>query len=411
MKILHTARYFFPHTGGGTIRVYNIAKNLVKLGHEVHLLVHHPSSIEQCNLDFGGTIPLEEEMDGIHIHRLSYFSPNSLYWALSVPLMRRRAIQLMREYNIDVVLSDNPPYLIGTASVRAAKKYGIPMVINVHDVWGAGHYSNLQYQIGAALERYCVRHVQNFVTVSPGLQTILANQFHLPEECIGISPNAIDLDRFENVEQKKNKVIEQYPTLELKADGKYIIFVGIMRQWAGVQFLIQAFAKISRRFPDYKLLLVGGGGDKSFFEKMCRDLDISERVVFTDSMPYEEIPGFIALAKIACAPFPSSKVTDQKQLMSPLKVLEYMAAGQAVVASRVGGMENYIKENETGILFTPENVPEFAEKLSELIENPTLVNRLGENARSFVQDEKYGWLSSARTVETVLKRAITENKK
>lgn len=403
MKILHTARWFFPHTGGGSIRVYNIAKNLVNLGHEVHLLVHHPESIDQCNLEQdGASVPLFENYHGIHVYRLPYFPPNFLYWSLSIPLMARKALEIIRRHKIDAVLSDNPPYLVGAASLLASRLAKIPMVINVHDVWGASHYSSIQYKVGAALERFCTRRVQHFVTVSEGLRLILSDSFGIPGENIGIAANAIDLSRFQLQPEQARQTLEKYRSFGVVPDGKYIIFVGIMRQWAGVQYLVEAFVRVVQRHPEYKLLLIGGGGDKENFQQLAQQFGISDHIIFTDSLPYSDIPALISVAQVGCAPFPSTKVTDQKQLISPLKVLEYMAAGKAVVASRVGGMENYIRDYETGILFPPGDVAQLAEKIIELIEHPELVQKLGMQAKAYVQDEKFGWLASARTVETAL---------
>ncbi|MBN2092424.1 glycosyltransferase family 4 protein [candidate division KSB1 bacterium] len=403
MKILQTARWFFPHTGGGTIRVYNIARNLVKLGHEVHLLVHHPDSIEQCNVNHSDEkIKLQEEYDGIRVYRLPYYPPNFLYWSISIPLMTRKAYQIIREQKIDVVLSDNPPYLVGTASFLASRMASIPMVINVHDVWGATHYTSIQYKVGASLEQFCTRKIGHFVTVSEGLRTVLSDSFQIPLENIGVAANAIDLSRFNINETQVAQTLACYPQFHLKKSEKYVVFVGIMRQWAGVQYLIEAFAKVIQAHPELKLLLVGGGGDKEWFMELAQKFQIMDHIIFTDALPYIDIPAFISLATITCAPFPSTRVTDQKQLMSPLKVLEYMAAGKAVIASHVGGMENYITDHQTGLMVPPGDVEALANKISYLIERPDLIKTLGENARTFVQDEKFGWLASAKVVENML---------
>lgn len=409
MKILHTARWFFPHTGGGAIRVYNIAKSLIELGHEVHLLVHHPKSIDQCNLEHNTKEILGyENYDGIHVHRLPYFPPNFLYWSFSIPMMSKKAIALIRRHKIDVILSDNPPYLVGSASYVAGKMTNTPMVINVHDIWGASHYSSLQFKAGAALEKFCTRRIKRFVTASEGLRIVLSESFSIPVENIGVAANAIDLSRFNVSEDTITQTLKRYSQFNLKRDGKYIIFVGILRKWAGVQFLIEAFSRVVKTHPDYKLLLVGGGGDLTFFQELSQKYQVEENVIFTDSLPYSDVPAIISIASIACAPFPSTKVTDQKKLMSPLKILEYMAAGKAVIASRVGGMENYIQENETGMMFTPENVDELAKKLTELIEQPELMQQLGKNAKNYVQDERFGWGVSAKVVEEALQQSFNE---
>jgi glycosyltransferase involved in cell wall biosynthesis len=291
---------------------------------------------------------------------------------------------------------------VGTASYLASRMASIPMVINVHDVWGATHYTSIQYKVGATPEQYCTRKIDHFVTVSEGLRTVLADSFQIPPENIGVAANAIDLSRFNINEAQVDQILARYQQFKLKKSEKYVIFVGIMRQWAGVQYLIEAFAKVIRVHPELKLLLVGGGGDKEWFVQLAQKFQIMDQVIFTDALPYVDIPAFISLATITCAPFPSTRVTDQKQLMSPLKVLEYMAAGKAVIASHVGGMENYITDHQTGLMVPPGDVDGLANKIIYLFEKPELIKKLGENARASVQDEKFGWLASAKVVEKML---------
>jgi hypothetical protein len=107
MKILQMSRCFFPYQGGATVRTYQTAKNLVERGHEVDLLLHHPKSV--AHVASTVDVPLEEEVYGIKVHRLPYIGPQYLYFALSVPMMALRAIKLIEERGIDVILAHNPP--------------------------------------------------------------------------------------------------------------------------------------------------------------------------------------------------------------------------------------------------------------------------------------------------------------
>jgi len=407
MKILQMSRWFFPHVGGGSIRVYQVAKTLTQMGHEVHLLTHNPKSIGQCNLDEEAPL-YEKHPDGFFVHRLPYYKlGKSFNWAISIPLMSRNAVEIIKKEEIDVILSHNPPYLVGTASLSASKLTGKPVVTLIHDVWGASHYSPLQYTIGNFLQRRCIKRSKRVVTASEGLKNIIAKEFNFPKEKIFVSPTGIDL-KFSEIDQSRLKeVLKKYAKLGVRPDGKYIFFVGILRKWAGVPQLIDAFAGLSKdkRYAKFKLLLVGGG-DKAEFEKRAEKLGIKERVIFTDAVPYADVPYLISLATITCAPFPSTSVTDQDKLMSPHKVLEYMVVGKPIVASAVGGMETYIKDNITGVLYKPDDITDLKDKIVYLLENPKLREGLSKNAYEYVRKGGFEWKDSVRSVEKALLEAI-----
>jgi len=420
MKILQMARWFFPHVGGATIRVYNIAKYLTEFGYEVHLLTHNPKSIEQCNLNEEAPL-YEKHPDGFYVYRLPYYDlpagKNIFNWAASIPVMAKKAIEIINENDIDIILSHNPPYLVGTASLIASRRTKKPMVINVHDVWGAEHYGFVKYRIGDFLQKFCVNRTKNFVTASEGLKKIFSQELNVKQDNIFVAPNAINLEHFKIDNDKFDSVIKKYEKLGIKKGVDYIFFVGIMRKWAGINFLIESFAKIinenkNLRFnkDNLKLLLVGGGGDKPEFEKLASDLKISDKVIFTDSVPYEDVPYLISIATVTCAPFPSSRVTDNEKLMSPHKVLEYLAMGKPTVASAVGGMENYIKDNETGILFEPDNLDELTEKIIYLLENPKIRNKISENAYKYIRSGGFEWKNSVKIVESILLKTVAESK-
>ncbi|MBN2014535.1 MAG: glycosyltransferase family 4 protein [Candidatus Altiarchaeota archaeon] len=400
MRILQTARWFFPHVGGASVRVYQTAKNLVDKGHEVHLLVHNPKSIEQCNLS--QEVPNYEEYDGIHVYRMPYFAPKQVYWAATIPLMAKKAINIIKKEKIDVILSHNPPYLVGMSSWIASKFTGVPLTLNVHDVWGAPHYKKYEYMIGKSLERFCCNRAKRIITVSEGLSEVLANETGVDRDKVTAAPNGVDIERFRIEREETDKLKEKYDL----SGKKVVFFVGILRTWAGIQFLIKAFPKVLEKQPESVLFIVGDGGDRKYLESLVDELEIRENTVFTGSVPYSDVPSFIDLADVCVAPFPSTKVTDSRKLMSPHKVLEYMAAEKAVIASRVGGMENYVEEGETGFLVEPEDISDLANKIIALLEDPNMRERFGRKGREHVA-EKHAWTNYVGIVEKTLEDVLT----
>jgi glycosyltransferase involved in cell wall biosynthesis len=96
-------------------------------------------------------------------------------------------------------------------------------------------------------------------------------------------------------------------------------------------------------------MIVGEGFLEKSLRELVKDLGIEDKVIFTGSVPHHKIPEYISSADICVAPFRDTKVTRCK---SPLKIVEYMAMGKAIVAGNVGEVRRLL--GGIGILVEPE---------------------------------------------------------
>src|SRR5256886_16469048 len=125
--------------------------------------------------------------------------------------------------------------------------------------------------------------------------------------------------------------------------------VGSMKPWHGLDVLVEAFARLHERAPDARLLLVGDGPARA---AVCADLSargLNGVVHCTGAVAPREVPGLLTSVDVAVAPYPQATGF----YFSPLKVYEYLAAGRAVVASRVGQLETVIRHDVNGLLCPP----------------------------------------------------------
>jgi glycosyltransferase involved in cell wall biosynthesis len=170
-------------------------------------------------------------------------------------------------------------------------------------------------------------------------------------------------------------------------------FVGTLKPWHGLGTLAEAFALLSRRAPHARLLVVGDGPGREGLE---RDLDargVRGSALLVGAVAPEEVPGLLRSMDAGVAPYPGVPGF----YFSPLKVYEYMAAGLAVVASRVGQLAGLIRPGDNGLLCPPGDAAALAEALVLLHERPSLRRRLGEVARAQVLRE-HTWDAVARRV-------------
>jgi len=152
--------------------------------------------------------------------------------------------------------------------------------------------------------------------------------------------------------------------------GPLVVCVAQLSHEKGHQHLLDAWPDVAARFPNARLALVGDGPLRPRLESRSRELGLAASVVFTG---FQEATPWLAAADIVVLP----SVTEGM----PNAVLEAMALGRPVVATRVGGVPELVEEGETGILVPPNDPSSLAAALCRLIEDPARATRLGNAAR------------------------------
>lgn len=181
------------------------------------------------------------------------------------------------------------------------------------------------------------------------------------------------------------------------ADRRGVLFVGRMTPHKGLDRLIQAL-------PEGERLVIAGsaGHDPQLPERGYRSLlaRLAEgrAVTFAGSPSDAELPGFYRRAAVFALPSVQQTCYGRNVRISELlglSVLEAMASGLPVVASRVGGLPEIIHEGETGFLVEPGDVGALRDRLGLLLGDPALAARMGGNARALVL-ERFTWRSCAQ---------------
>ena len=140
---------------------------------------------------------------------------------------------------------------------------------------------------------------------------------------------------------------------------------------------MEAFAQAHRGVSHFRLLIVGDGPERASLETDVRARGLSRDVTFTGAVAPEAVPGLLASVDAAVAPYPAIA----RFYFSPLKVYEYMAAGRAIVASRIGQLEELLEDGDHALLCPPGDAAALAEVLLRLEGDPALCERLGQAAR------------------------------
>ena len=216
------------------------------------------------------------------------------------------------------------------------------------------------------------RKARLVMAVSESLQSQLRRSRVKPE-LIHVLPNAVNTRLFHT--GLDGSLVRQRFNLE----GRFVIgFVGTFKRWHGVDLLLSAFRDVRRTDPSSHLLLVGDGPIRPQLEQEVRNAGLTEAVTFAGALAHEDVPHYLAAMDTTIAPYPAL----DDFYFSPLKLFEYMAAGRAVVASRVGQVAEVVVDGVTGLLFEPGNLADLVGCIRRLRNNAALRKELGRNANA-----------------------------
>jgi glycosyltransferase involved in cell wall biosynthesis len=243
-------------------------------------------------------------------------------------------------------------------------------------------------------ERLLPRLVDTVSAASEELKRRAMN-LGMPEEDIFPAPVGADLETF-HPDNDGSRIREKYGL----GQAPVVLYMGQLASAAYAHLLLEGLPMIQKEVQDVRLLVVGGGQLLPQLQGHARILGIDQRTIFTDYVPHDEVPEFVAAADVAVAPFHDNEITRCK---SPLKVAEYMAAGKAIVASRVGEVPTMLGDSGKTVL--PKSVVGIAEAVTDYLKHPQMRREHGLLARKRAE-EVYNWPVTAGHLCRAYRRAF-----
>jgi glycosyltransferase involved in cell wall biosynthesis len=188
-----------------------------------------------------------------------------------------------------------------------------------------------------------------------------------------------------------------------EAPEVYVLYFGAAQSWQGIDTLLRAFARLSD-FESLRLVLCASRDSKSWraYERLAAKLGVADRIIWKFALEEPELAGWRQHALVSVAPLTDSP-RNVVQGCAPLKILESMASGTAVVASDVPPVRELIRDRENGWLVHPDRPAELARAIRILLEHPQRARELGEHARRTIE-ERYTWSRST----AALRRAYAD---
>jgi phosphatidylinositol alpha-mannosyltransferase len=236
--------------------------------------------------------------------------------------------------------------------------------------------STFAYFYGKPILRYFFGKLHGRITVSACARDFVGEHFHAEYRII---PNGIDYERF----------ARPLPPIAGLDDGRpNVLFVGRLEKRKGLSYLLRAWGRVRHEIPDARLVVVGGGGGLKHYRKFVGQRD-TEGIVFTGQVSDEELPRYYQSAHVYCAPSTGGESFG-------IVLLEAMAAGRPIVASRIPGYAEVLRDGAEGLLVQPRSAAALAAGLTRLLGDAELRRALG--ARGRAKAAAYDWCRVADRV-------------
>jgi glycosyltransferase involved in cell wall biosynthesis len=223
------------------------------------------------------------------------------------------------------------------------------------------------------------------ISVSENIKKELL-RIHRNTRKIVVIENGVNVDLFYPKDKKEMRNL-----LKLDYECYYLIFVGSFYPHHGVYDIIQIVNRIVQRFPKVKLLMLGKGYLLEDAIKLTKKLGLTSHVNFIGEVEYKDIPNYTNAADAGIYILTGiSKIYGKS-----LKLYEYMACGKPVITGESCG--NFVRDNDVGIVISEENHDHAANTIVHLLNDVTLMNRMGENGRKLVINS-FTWEITAKKI-------------
>jgi 1,2-diacylglycerol 3-alpha-glucosyltransferase len=308
--------------------------------------------------------------------------------------------QLLPALKLDVIHTHHP-ILLGQTAARKATELGLPLVFTFHtQYWEYTHYipfpqEAIQDFLKNAVHKWLkefMQKCQHIIIPSESMKDYLVKEYGL-EESYTVVPTGTDLEPFVKADGKTLRAEKGW------LDETIMISVGRLASEKNWETLLQAFAKVYPEHQKLRLVLIGDGPDRESLQALASELGVAERVTFTGSVPFEEVPAYLKAADV----FSFASVTETQGLVT----IEAMAAGLPVVAVDGSGTRDIIEHGKQGFLV--ENDAEaLAKGLNELLSDSQLMKRFSHNALKKAKSFDVNLLT--KQIVSVYEQAIQDKK-
>lgn len=384
MRILMLSSDFLPSPGGISGHVYELSRQLAARGHQVDLIAGYNK------LD--SDLPLPNMPAGVQLVFHRGFSHNVPGYILMSLLMWRVASKQLLLTNYDVVHWHNLAWeslVVRFLSTRLPKVF-------------SNHSSGFLRRLKVGWRRrwqlpYLLASADHLI--APSKQRVEETRaIDYSAQQITLISNGVDVNRFQPGSPDPHLLTE----LNLDATNRTLLFPCRLEKVKGVDLLLRALQEVLPKHPEVRVLLVGDGSWSEKVTQWIVQYDFQDQVRWVGPKTREEMPAIFRLVEVSIMP---SRIEGGV----PLSALESLASGVPILAVPVGGLQEVVRHEKTGLCIVEEDAYALAVAIEDYLNRPLeQIAQWRQEGRNIVE-EYYSWEVIAEQTESVyhmlLKRA------
>lgn len=368
---------FLPNVGGIAAHVYELARALRALGHDVTIVTFRDSLFA----------PGKEMIDGLPIVKI-YLPRNTVLLYPAFALFEYFSVRrLIKTKKIDLLHSH---YVFPDGFVSRLQP-GVPGIATEHT---SGFLDRLDRGRMLGLYRWVYVRMDHIITPSDELAEAVGS-LGIPGEKITFVSNGVDTEKFSpNVPPKDLR--RQYA---LAPETRVVLCPRRLEPKNGVKYLVEAVPAVLLECPETRFFIVGGSypDQLALLQEKARELGVQDQIIFAGSVPNAEMPSWYTAADVVVLP-------SLKEATS-IAGLEAMACGRPLVGTNVGGIPHLITDGRTGLLVEPRDSDGLANALVRLLTDDTARREMGVAARKKAVDQ-FSWAQVACTVQNIYEKTL-----
>jgi len=371
-KIYYVANARMPNEKAHGIQIAKMTEAMVLSGADLKLIVPARKASLKNMKEFYG---LEVDVPLVKIPVIDTYTYGKLGFVLgSFAFMLASLIYLLwkklagEEFVIYVIDMDLFSFLFLPMAGR-------PLFAEMHDRKPASFPSKILFN--------CAKGI---ITINKIIKQEIADTFNVSADKIVVHPNGIDLNQFAITASKE----EMRKILNLPIGCRIVLYSGRFYDWKGLEILLEAARLLRKEIFIYCV----GGSDGDLKKITGNDKAIPPNLICVGKKDYKEMPLWLRSADTLIVL--GTKRNDYSYLhTSPMKLMEYMASGRQIVASRTPANQEIVSEKEA-FFYLPDDAGDLARKITEALENPVIAGEKVESA--FAKVKELSWKKRADSV-------------
>lgn len=367
--LIFSLAYFPKNVGGAEIAIKEITDRISPLEIEFDMVTLHLNKED----------PKEEKIGNVMVYRIG---TGSFFDKILFPIIGTfRVLQLLKTEKYDAFWVVMFNYVTGSAYIVniLRKLFGqnkIPIIATLQEGDSEKHLKFRHFGLLSLSWKLALKRTYYLTTISNYLHD-RALKYGYKGKFILI-PNAVNYNLFSNKISLDEKNILR-KKMDLNIDDIYMITTSRLVEKNDILTLIESLKYLS---SNIKLLILGNGKQEKMLKEKVKESKLDERVKFLGYISHAEMPTYLHISDIFIRPALSEGFGNS--------YIEAMAAGIPVIATPVGGIVDFLKDGETGLLCEVKNPRSIAQKVEKLIKDKESRDYIVKNASQMVK-EKYDW--------------------